>query len=277
MGIGKAVKFIQTKPVLLLCLFRYGTPRCLVKPPNHTTKISPFLLTCCLLCLSLGLLSLPLSNAGTMTMSLGASLADTHHTLILAFKSWFYYIYFVYVRTCGGTCILMCTWKSEHNLWEPILSSMYILGMVFRLSGLVAGAFTHWANFLSEWTFLLSLFVTVWGKAVKARGPERVSFLTLLGLIHNWDMTKNIVHQQYSFSSEIYTIASGEQSQLRPQSLGQKDGSAVRTLLYKPDNPNLIPGPPVEVRGENWLHSVFQCPHRCCGLHTLQPYHILVN
>lgn len=50
---------------------------------------------------------------------------------------------------------------------------------------------------------------------------------------------------------EMYTIASGEQSQLRPQSLGQKDGSAVRTLLYKPDNPNLIPGPPVEVRGEN--------------------------
>lgn len=238
MGIGKAVKFIQTKPVLLLCLFRYGTPRCLVKPPNHTTKISPFLLTCCLLCLSLGLLSLPLSNAGTMAMSLGASLADTHHTLILVFKSWFYYIYFVYVRTCGGACIH--TWKSEHNLWEPILSSMYILGMVLRLSGLVAGAFTHWANFLSEWTFLLSLFVTVWGKAVKARGPERVSFLTLLGLIHNWDMTKNIVHQQYSFSSwdiydSIWRIVPIKAPELGPERWLSSKNTAVQTWQPKSD------------------------------------------
>lgn len=77
---------------------------------------------------------------------------------------------------------------------------------------------------------------------------------------------------------EIYTIASGEQSQLRSQSLGQRWLSRVRTLLSKSDNPNLIPGPPIEVRGEKGLHKASSSVHiRAMACIRSNPYHILVN
>lgn len=77
-------------------------------------------------------------------------------------------------------------------------------------------------SWVSIWTdLLLSLFVTVWRKAVKGRGPESLVPYTStpdtqLGHDKEWFISNIHSHP------EIYTIASGEQSQLRSQSLGQR-------------------------------------------------------
>lgn len=65
---------------------------------------------------------------------------------------------YIYIYVCAYRHVhtMVCESRLEDNLWEPLISTTWVLGIELRLSGLVISAFTQEAVLEDQKFFYMS-------------------------------------------------------------------------------------------------------------------------